>query len=48
VGRVLREDLTGLQDGYVFNHNGVAFLRDGVFSLQAGDSLLLLSNQAGG
>ena len=48
VGPVLREDLTGLQPGYVFNLNGVAFLDGNSFSLREGDSLLLLSNQAGG
>ena len=45
---VLRDDLQGLKDGYVFNLNGLAFLRDDTFSLQSGDTLLLLSNQAGG
>ena len=48
VGPVLREDLTDLQDGYVFNHNGVSFLSGDSLELQAGDFLLLLSSQAGG
>jgi molybdopterin converting factor small subunit len=48
VGPVLGEDLNGLQDGYVFNLNGTAFLSGDSISLQPGDSLLLLSNQAGG
>jgi molybdopterin converting factor small subunit len=48
VGPVLREDSSGLQDGYVFNLNGTAFLSGDTISIQPGDSLLLLSNQAGG
>jgi molybdopterin converting factor small subunit len=48
VGPVLREGLTDLQDGYVFNHNGVSFLSGDSLKLQAGDFLLLLSSQAGG
>ena len=48
LGQALKDDLTDLQEGYVFNHNGLAFLDGGDFSLRAGDCLLLLSNQAGG
>jgi len=48
VGSGLKEDLTGLDDGYVFNLNGLAFLGDADFILADGDSLLLLSSQAGG
>jgi molybdopterin converting factor small subunit len=48
VGQVLLEDLSGLQEGYVFNLNGTAFLSGDIISVQPGDSLLLLSNQAGG
>ena len=48
VGCGLRQDLADLEDGYIFNRNGVAFLGEGDFSLQEGDSLLLISNQAGG
>jgi molybdopterin converting factor small subunit len=48
VGQVLREDLSGLQDGYVFNLNAISFLNGDTIFLQSGDSLLLLSNQAGG
>jgi molybdopterin converting factor small subunit len=48
VGHGLKEDLTGLDDGYVFNLNGLAFLGDADFILADGDSLLLLSSQAGG
>ncbi len=48
VGPVLREDLTDLQEGYLFNHNGISFLSSDTLCLQSGDFLLLLSNQAGG
>lgn len=48
VGHGLKEDLTGLEDGYVFNLNGLAFVGEGDFTLAEGDSLLLLSSQAGG
>lgn len=48
LGSVLREDLSDLQDGYVFNHNGISFLSGDSPRLQTGDFLLLLSNQAGG
>jgi hypothetical protein len=49
VGHALREDCSGLQEGYVFNRNGLAFLDQGAgVGLQSGDSLLLLSSQSGG
>ena len=48
VGHGLKADLTDLEDGYVFNRNGLAFLGDGDFMLEDGDSLLLISSQAGG
>ncbi len=48
LGHGLKEDLTDLEDGYVFNLNGLNFLGDGDFSLANGDSLLLISSQAGG
>ena len=48
LGHGLKEDLTDLEDGYVFNLNGLAFVGEGDFSLANGDSLLLLSSQAGG
>ncbi len=49
VGHALREDCSGLQEGYVFNHNGLTFLDGGgAAHLSSGDSLLLLSSQAGG
>ena len=48
VGQGLKEDLTGLDDGYVFNLNGLTFLGEADFILADGDSLLLMSSQAGG
>jgi molybdopterin converting factor small subunit len=48
VGHGLKEDRSGPEDGYVFNLNGLAFLGEGDFILADGDSLLLLSGQAGG
>ena len=48
VGKVIRNDLSDLQEGYVLNLNGLAFLRGGVLHVQDGDSLLILPNQAGG
>ena len=49
VGHALKEDGSGLQGGFVFNHNGLTFLEGGrEVPLKPGDSLLLLSNQSGG
>ncbi len=48
VGSAIREDLSGLEDGYLLNLNGTAFLSGEMLTLRAGDSLLLLSSQAGG
>lgn len=48
VGHGLKEDLTDLEESYVFNINGLAFLGQDDFTLADGDSLLLLSSQAGG
>ena len=54
LGRVICDDLTGLMQGYVLNLNGLAFLgglTSGIADsvrLKPGDTLLLLSNQAGG
>ena len=48
LGHGLKEDLTDLEDGYVFNLNGLTFLGEGDFTLADGDALLLLSSQAGG
>ena len=48
VGQVIRDDLSGLQEGYVLNLNGLAFLNGEVLHVQDGDAVLILSNQAGG
>ena len=48
VGKVVMEDLTGLQESYTFNHNGTAFVSRERLHLAEGDSLLLFSSQAGG
>ena len=48
VGHGISGSRDALQDGYVLNLNGTAFLGQDVPVLKAGDSLLLLSNQAGG
>ena len=48
VGHGLKNDLTDLEDGYVFNLNGLKFVGEGDFTLADGDSVLLLSGQAGG
>jgi hypothetical protein len=45
---VIRDDLSGLQEGYVLNLNGLAFLNGEVLHVQDGDAVLILSNQAGG
>ena len=47
-GKVLEEDLSGLQESYTFNLNGTDFMSDGPLHLKSGDSLLLFSSQAGG
>ncbi len=48
VGHGLRADLSDLEAGYVFNRNGLAFWGEGYFAVADGDSLLLISSQAGG
>ncbi len=48
MGNGLREDLTDLEDGYLFNRNGTAFLDGEDIGLRSGDCLLLRSSQAGG
>ncbi len=48
VGSAIREDLDDLEDGYLLNRNGTAFLVEEMLSLRTGDFLLLLSSQAGG
>ena len=48
IGNVIRDDCSGLQEGYVLNRNGLAFLQGDALDVGDGDSLLILSNQAGG
>ena len=48
VDHVIRPDLTDLQEGYLLNRGGRAFLRGDAISVAPGDSLLIISNQAGG
>ena len=48
IGKVIRDDRSGLQEGYVLNRNGLAFLQGDALDVGDGDSLLILSNQAGG
>jgi molybdopterin converting factor small subunit len=48
VGRAIREDLSGLQQSYTFNLNGMAFMSDAPLRLKHGDAILLFSSQAGG
>lgn len=48
VGHGVRLDLSDLEDGYVFNRNGLAFLGKTDFCVEDGDALLLISSQAGG
>ena len=48
VGHGVRWDLSDLEEGYVFNRNGLAFLGKTDFCMEDGDALLLISSQAGG
>ena len=48
VGRVIRDDLSGLYESYVLNLNGLVFVARKRLQLQPGDRLLLFSSQAGG
>lgn len=48
VGKVVREDRTGLQESYTFNLNGTSFVGEQPLRLEAGDRLLLFSSMAGG
>lgn len=48
VGHGLRTDLTGLEEGFAFNLNGLTFPGEDDFILAQGDSVLLISSQAGG
>ena len=48
VGKAIREDGGALMDGYVLNLNGLSFVDDPSAMVSPGESLLLLSDQAGG
>lgn len=48
VGQVIREDLSGLQESYTFNLNGIAFISHQQVELKTGNRILLFSSQAGG
>ena len=48
VGHVIREDRSGLQESYVFNLNGTAFVSDGRLHVASSDTILLFSSLAGG
>lgn len=48
VGHGLKTDLTGLEEGFAFNLNGLTFPGEDDFILAQGDSVLLISSQAGG
>ena len=48
VGRVITPDRSALVDGYVCNVNGRDFVRETTAKVQAGDTVLILSADAGG
>ena len=48
IGQVIREDLSGLQESYTFNLNGIAFISDQQLELETDNRILLFSSQAGG
>lgn len=50
VGRIVSEDRSHFLVGYVFNHNGRAFMdvMDARLGAEPGDVLILMSNMAGG
>jgi molybdopterin-guanine dinucleotide biosynthesis protein A len=48
VGRVISADRTRLVDGYACNLNGLAFVRTPTAAVNPGDSLVILSADAGG
>jgi hypothetical protein len=48
VGHAICHDLSDLDQGFVFNNSGRTFLSSERFSFRPGDTLLLLSSQAGG
>ena len=48
VGKAIAQDRTSLARGYVFNLNGGSFVDRLDIRIEAGDRVLLLSDQAGG
>jgi molybdopterin converting factor small subunit len=48
VGRVIKSDRRSLVDGYACNVNGTEFIRSGAAPVESGDSLVILSADAGG
>jgi hypothetical protein len=48
VGVAIQEDRTRLYDSYTLNLNGLRFVTQECLHIQAGDTLLLFSSQAGG
>ena len=48
VGRVIAADRRTLVDGYACNVNGIEFIRSGAAPVESGDSVVILSADAGG
>jgi hypothetical protein len=48
VGRVIAPDRLSLTTGYACNVNGLAFVRDATAAVSPGDSLIIVSADAGG
>ena len=48
IDKVILQDLSGLEQSYIFNLNGTSFVSDERIDLKAGDTILLFSSQAGG
>ncbi len=48
VGQVIRADGKGLTEGHLLNLNGKSFVEDVETAVEPGDTLLILSNTAGG
>ena len=48
VGIAINSDATDFNDTYSINLNGLTFLDNDSFRVMSGDSIILLSNQAGG
>jgi len=48
VGPVIAPDRSKLTRGYACNINGLDFVRDPGFKINPGDSIIIISNDAGG